>query len=102
MILHCVLVRFRPDVTAEHKQSLYDAIAALKPVIDGIIDVKGGPNVSPEGLDCGYVDGFVVTFENSAARDVYLDHPDHRAIGRQIVEAATGGQSGILVFDMRL
>ena len=102
MILHCVLIRFRPDVTADQKQVLYDDIVALKPVVDGMVDVKSGPNVSPEGLDCGYMDGFIVTFEDAAARDTYLDHPDHKSVGLRIVEAATGGISGILVFDMKV
>ncbi|TCT37311.1 Dabb family protein [Martelella mediterranea] len=102
MIMHCVLVRFRSEVQAEEKQAIYDGIAALQSVIDGIVDVKAGPNVSPEGLDCGYMDGFVVTFENAGARDTYLDHPDHKAVGYKLVEAAAGGQSGILVFDWKV
>lgn len=102
MILHCVFIRFRQDVTASEKEAIYAGIAALKDVIGGIVDVKGGPNVSPEGLDSGYADGFAVTFENAAARDAYLDHPDHRAVGEKIVAAAAGGQSGILVFDMKV
>jgi len=101
MIFHCVFVRFRADVPATEKQAIYDGIAALKNVIDGIIEVKSGANVSPEGLDSGYCDGFIVTFENAAARDVYLDHPDHKAVGERLVAAAAGGISGLLVFDMR-
>ena len=50
MILHCVLMRLKAAMTGEEKQSLFDAIVALKQVIPGIIDIKYGPNVSPEGL----------------------------------------------------
>ncbi len=100
MIMHCVFIRFRQEAGAEEKQALYDEIAGLKRVIPGIVDFKSGANVSPEGLDSGYGDGFIVTFEDSAARDSYLDHPDHRAVGEKIVAAAAGGISGILVFDM--
>nr|WP_272214198.1 Dabb family protein [Marinicella sp. W31]MDC2877733.1 Dabb family protein [Marinicella sp. W31] len=81
---------------------MFTGITALKGIIDGIVDVKAGPNVSPEGLDSGYADGFVVTFENAAARDVYLEHPDHKAVAGEIVAAAAGGMSGILVFDMKV
>ena len=44
-------MRFRQDITADEKQAIYDEIAALKDVVDGLIEVKAGPNVSPEGLD---------------------------------------------------
>ncbi|PRX11753.1 Dabb family protein [Martelella mediterranea] len=102
MILHCVFIRFQQEVTVAEKQAIYTDIAALKGVVDGIVDVKAGPNVSPEGLDSGYVDGFTVTFENAAARDAYLDHPDHKAVSEKIVAAAAGGMSGIFVFDMKI
>ena len=74
MILHCVFVRFKSALQHADKQAIYDAIAALKNVIPGILDLKYGPNVSPEGLNGGFLDGFVVTFENPEARDAYLVH----------------------------
>jgi hypothetical protein len=51
-------------------------------------------------LNGGFVDGFVVTFENTEARDAYLAHPDHLAVGQRIVAAIDGGLSGLLVFDL--
>ncbi|WP_174801893.1 Dabb family protein [Martelella limonii] len=102
MIMHCVFIRFPQETGSDEKQALYDEISALKRVIPGIVDVKAGANVSPEGLDSGYADGFVVTFEDAAARDAYLEHPDHQAVGAKIVAAAVGGISGILVFDMKI
>jgi len=82
------------------KQAIYDAIAALKNVIPGILDLKYGPNVSPEGLNGGFLDGFVVTFENPEARDAYLVHPEHLVVGERIVASADGGLSGLMVFDL--
>ena len=49
MILHCVFLRLKTAMTNEDKQSLFEAIAALKQVIPGVVDIKYGPNVSPEG-----------------------------------------------------
>jgi hypothetical protein len=100
MILHCVFLRFKASVQAQDKQSLYEAVAALKQVVPGMLDVKHGPNVSPEGLNGGFLDGFVVTFESPEARDAYLDHPDHVAVGDRIVAATDGGLAGLLVFDL--
>lgn len=100
MILHCVFLRFKSAVQASEKQAIYDAIAALRDVVPGILDVKFGPNVSPEGLNGGFRDGFVVSFENAEARDAYLVHPDHVAIGDRIVASTDGGLAGLMVFDM--
>lgn len=100
MILHCVFVRFKAAVQQAEKQAIYDAIAALKDVIPGIVEVRSGPNVSPEGLNGGFRDGFIVSFENAEARDAYLVHPDHVAIGGRIVAATDGGLAGVLVFDL--
>lgn len=100
MILHCVFLRFKAAVSADEKQAIFDAIAALKSVIPGIVEVKSGPNVSPEGLHGGFADGFVVTFENTEARDAYLVHPEHVAIGERIASATDGGLAGLLVFDL--
>jgi hypothetical protein len=100
MILHCVFVRFKAATQQADKQSIYEAVAALKSVTPGIVDVKYGPNVSPEGLNGGFLDGFAVTFESPEARDAYLAHPEHVAVGERIIAATDGGLSGLLVFDM--
>jgi hypothetical protein len=100
MILHCVFVRFKAATQQTDKQAIYEAVAALKNVTPGILDVKYGPNVSPEGLNGGFLDGFAVTFESPEARDAYLAHPEHIAVGEQIIAASDGGLSGLLVFDL--
>ncbi|ALN71443.1 Dabb family protein [Aureimonas sp. AU20] len=100
MILHCVWIRFKATLRPEERAAIYAALAALRDVIPGMVSVSCGPNVSPEGLQGGFLDGFVVTFENADARDRYLVHPDHVAVGKRIVTAAEGGVSGLLVFDL--
>lgn len=100
MILHCVFLRFKAAVQLAEKQAIYDSIAALKDVIPGILDVRSGPNVSPEGLNGGFRDGFIVSFENAEARDGYLVHPGHVAVGDRIVASTDGGLAGLMVFDM--
>lgn len=100
MILHCVFLRFKSATATSEKQSVYEAVAALKDVIPGIIDVKYGQNVSPEGLNGGFLDGFVVTMESTEARDAYLVHPEHVAVGERIISLTDGGLAGLMVFDM--
>lgn len=100
MIQHCVFLRFKSSIQAADKQSIYDAIANLKNVSPGIVDFKYGPNISTEGLNGGFVDGFIVTFDTSESRDAYLVHPDHLAVGQRIIQSTDGGLSGLLVFDL--
>ncbi|WP_454848465.1 Dabb family protein [Rhizobium binxianense] len=102
MILHCVFLRLKAAMTPDDKRALFESVAALKQVIPGILDVKYGPNVSPEGLHGGFIDGFTVTFESAEARDAYLVHPDHVAVGERIVSSTDGGLAGLLVFDFNL
>ena len=102
MILHCVFLRFRPDVSERDKLGLYAGIAALKDRIPGMVDVQAGPNVSPEGLDKGFSEGFVVTFADAAARDRYLADEEHGKVGARIVAATEGGVDGVFVFDLQV
>lgn len=102
MILHCVFLRLKSAMTPEEKQSLFQSVVALKDVIPGILDLKFGPNVSPEGLHGGFVDGFAVTFQDADARDAYLVHPEHVVVGERIVSSTDGGLAGILVFDLNI
>src|SRR6187402_2743217 len=93
MILHSVFVRFKAALQQADKQSIYESVVALKDVTPGILDVKYGPNVSSEGLNGGFRDGFVVTFESPEARDAYLVHPDHITVGERIIASTDGGLS---------
>ncbi|MDL2401066.1 Dabb family protein [Rhizobium mayense] len=102
MILHCVFMRLKSAMTQDDKKALFESVAALRQVIPGIVDVKYGPNVSPEGLHGGFVDGFVVMFESPEVRDAYLVHPEHVAVGERIVSSTDGGLAGLLVFDLNL
>ncbi|PST23717.1 stress responsive protein [Rhizobium sp. JAB6] len=102
MILHCVFLRLKSALTQDEKKALFDSVLALQKVIPGIVGVKYGPNVSPEGLHGGFADGFVVTFESVEARDAYLVHPDHVAVGERIVSSTDGGLAGLMVFDFNI
>ncbi len=52
----------------------------LSETLPGIEDYVSGPNNSHEGLTQGFTHGFVMTFENAAARDTYVPHPDHERV----------------------
>jgi hypothetical protein len=100
MIRHCVLVRFRPEITQDQRLSLYAELEALRDLVPGFLAMYAGPNVSPEGLHKGFVDGFTIDFTDEFARDAYLVHPDHKTAGSKLVAALQGGRDGLVVFDM--
>ena len=100
MIRHCVFIKFKDDVNEDHKRQLFADIEALQAHLEGILAVHIGANVSPEGMDKGYSDGFVVDFVDAAARDVYLADPQHGKAGAGLTAAAQGGTEGIFVYDI--
>ena len=100
MIRHCVLVRFRPEVTQQDRAAIYAELESLREVVPGFLAMSAGPNVSPEGVHQGFVDGFTMDFTDEAARNAYLIHPDHKAAGAKLVAALEGGRDGLIVFDM--
>ena len=103
MIRHCVFVNFDDGVTAARRQEVFGAIEALQSHLPGILAVHIGDNVSPEeGMDKRFSHGFVVDFENAAARDAYLADPEHAKSGAQLVAAARGGVDGIFVYDIEI
>ena len=99
MIQHIVLLKLKPDVTAEQKAALLDGLIALKDKISGIESVSGGDDNSPEGKQHGFNWGFVMTFADADARDAYLPHPDHKALGQQLLRPIV---DDVLVFDYEI
>ncbi len=100
-IRHCVLLKYRADVPTAERQGIYDQLAALRGHLK-ISAMSFGPNVSPEGLHQGFVDGFTMDFPDAAARDAYLADPAHQAAGGRLVAALEGGIAGLLVFDIEV
>ena len=100
MIRHCVFIKFKSSIGKAERDAIYLDLAALKSRLPGARAFDFGGNVNPEGLGKGYEEGFILDLDDAAARDAYLVHPDHQAIGARIVEAAEGGPDGIFVFDL--
>lgn len=92
MISHIVLLRPRPDASSASLAALGDEVRALADVIPGIVEVRFGTDVSPEGLQGDHRWAFVVRFADAAARDAYLPHPAHEAFAARLgtlVESVT-------------
>ncbi len=70
MLRHIVLFKFNDNIDADIIQFLTDAFARLPEQINQIIGFEMGTNVSSENLAQGFTHCFVVTFQNSADRDI--------------------------------
>jgi hypothetical protein len=99
MIRHCVFARFRGDVSMEERVAIEGDLEALRDVIHGMGPVHFSANVSPEHFARGFTHGFTVDFDDAAARDAYLVHPDHQRAGARLVAALEGGTEGLMVID---
>lgn len=100
MIRHIVLTKFKSE-TAENKiADIYAGLSALTEKLSGARNFTGGRSESPEQIERGYMHGFVIDFDSWADLGAYAEHPEHKALGAQIVEHAIGGVDGILVLDM--
>ena len=103
MIRHHVFVRFAPERTDDEIDELLAGLHGVCGPLEGILDVRIGPNVSPEDeVVHGLHHGFVIDFDGVTARDAYLVDEQHQAFGSRLVAAADGGTAGIVVFDLEL
>ncbi len=98
-IKHVVLLKFKPSTSQEKIDGIFIALAGLKDKIPGILDFSGGAYSSDEGLNKGFTHGFLMTFEDAAARDDYLPHPDHEVVKKMILPELDGGLDGVIAFD---
>jgi hypothetical protein len=103
MIRHCVFIKFKSEISDTEKQTLYSELEALGAILPGIVKFDAMANSSPEiGMDKGFSDGFIIDFDTPKSRNIYLEAPEHKAVGAKLVAASQGGADGILVYDMEI
>lgn len=81
---HFVAFKFKATATPEQIQKVVDALRDLERKIPQIDKFRWGTNVSPEKHDKGFTHCFKITFKNEKDRDIYLNHPDHKAFANMI------------------
>lgn len=99
MIMHMVLLKIRKDASPAEIGRVFDALAALKTKIPGMLSFSGGPYSSPENFEKGYTHGFSMVFRDAQSRDVYLPHPEHEKVKAQVLPLLQGGLEGAVAFD---
>ena len=81
-VRHIVVFKYKPDATPEQIKQVTDAFRDLQKKIPGITAFEDGVNNSPEKKNLGFTHVYMVTFEDAAARDAYLPHPEHATFGQ--------------------
>ena len=89
-VRHVVVFKYRSGATEPQISEVTSAFRALRDRIPGIVAFEHGVNNSPEGKNLGFTHVYTLTFEDAAARDAYLPHPEHQAFGELL------GRLGVL------
>lgn len=100
MIRHIVLTKFKPETGEDKIAKIYNGLSELTNKLPGANNFTGGRSESPEEIERGYMHGFVIDFDSWEALAHYAEHPEHQALGGQLVDNAVGGIDGILVLDL--
>jgi hypothetical protein len=80
-VRHVVVFKYKPGASAEQIQQVTKAFRELRTKIPGMTAFEDGVNNSPEKKNMGFTHVYVMTFEDAAARDAYLPHPEHKKFG---------------------
>lgn len=83
---HIVVFKFKPSATPAQIDTVTKALGDLKDKIPGIVAFEHGENNSPENKNLGFTHVYMLTFEDAAARDNYLPHPEHKKFGALLGE----------------
>ncbi|RAH46334.1 Dabb family protein [Aspergillus brunneoviolaceus CBS 621.78] len=93
-ISHIVLLQFKPDVGSDIQENVASRIKGLKDSCihpetgkPYIVSMKGGVDVSIEGLQNGISHAFVSVFENASDRDYFAKtDPVHIALVKDVLQ----------------
>ena len=88
MIKHIVLLKFKPEATAEQRREVIEDLRALPGQIDVIREYEAGEDVlkSPRSWDAALVG----TYDSLEALKTYSDHPAHLAVVQKIRAISEG------------
>ena len=78
MFIHMFSFRWKPGITEQQKQRVFEEVSALKDQIPGILDSAVGFNTSPRRD--GYEFGGVMKFADRATYEAYNAHPVHQQL----------------------
>ena len=98
MVKHIVLLKFKPEVTEREIEDAIEECGRLRDRITGIADFISGSYSSPEGANQGFTHAFITTFVDTASRDTYLPHPEHKKISDLLLSRV----ESVIAFDFEI
>lgn len=80
LVRHIVLFKYNSAVTSDQKEEVIRRFLALKRLSKRngtpfILSIETGPDISGEGLDQCFEQGFIVTFNSQGDRNYYVGQP---------------------------
>ena len=100
MIMHMVLIKLKPSVSARDIDTLFGKFKAMVPTMDGLESFADGPYSSPEGINRGYTHGSSMVFRDAAARDAYLPSDEHVEVAGGLGDMLNGTfEEAVVAFD---
>ena len=80
LVRHIVLFKYNAAVSADQKAEVIRRFLALKTLAKHngstyIVSIETGPDISGEGLDQCFEQGFIVTFSSQGDRNYYVGQP---------------------------
>lgn len=103
MIAHIVMLKPRPDLSAEERARFVDAFERAATRIPSVREVRVGARVTSRlGYEAGMPDMAdffaMITFDDLAGLHAYLEHPAHQELGQVFGSAL----SAALVYDFEV
>ncbi len=83
-------------------EAAFQQVGRVVDRLPGALSFACGPSNSPENLERGYTHGLVIDFVDLPALHDYAVDAEHVAAGALLMQAAVGGQDGLLVVDLDL
>lgn len=100
MIMHLVMMKLKPTVSAAEIDTLFGKFQAMVPTMQGLESFNGGPYSSPEGINRGYTHGFSMVFSSAAARNAYLPSDEHVEVASGLGDMLDGSfEEAVVAFD---
>jgi hypothetical protein len=94
-VKHLGLLQFKKEISENHIETCFLELESLTGAIPGLLDITHGPYIGTEGLNEKFSHGFIMTFEDVAALEAYLPHPEHERVKSIVLPCV----EKVIVFD---
>ncbi len=104
MIKHIVFLQFKSSITEMTINQVLHKLGELRhSSIPQIKSFSYGLNNSPEGLNKAFNYAFIMEFNDSNERNIYLEHADHQILAKtEVLPLLEDGINSVIVVDFEV